>query len=685
MSKEEGPAKEVTNIAKNGGITKSGRIYTPEILRGKETHAPTRRAPTANTQASAPEKEAEEFLKIIRHSEYQLLDQMNKTPARISLLSLLLNSETHQNLLLKVLKEAHVAQDITVERFGSLVNTSRGHLTFSDDEIPVEGKSHNQPLHISVRCGGYRIAQVLIDNGSSLNVFPKATLDKLALVDAQLGASSVVVRPFDGSKREVMGEIALPILIGPALFNINFQVMDIRPAYSCLLRRPWIHAARAVPSSLHQQVKFINNHQIINIMGEKELVITTPMPEEYIERDKEAFEASFQSLEVEGTIGGKPKSTTPTPPGNIALQVMIKEGYQSGNGLGPHLEGIPTPILVQENLGQFGLDYRGNDSGGSTTLSKEEAGWIYATQEELTNWTAEVLPNQDFLEIKNNPISPIDNQTLKNKEPDQLSEPGKGVSTEAEALADIEWWMDKEKPKFEAPTKDLESIDLGEGIEGREVRIGFLAVANYPQWVANIVPVPKKDGKVRMCIDYRDLNRVRPKDSFPLPHIDVLVDNTAQHAFFSFMDGFSDYNQIMMLPEDQEKTMFITLWGTFCYKVMSFRLKNVGATYQGAMVTLFHDMMHKEIEVYVDDMIAKSKTLEQHIEDLLHKYKLRLNPAKCTFGVKTGKLLGFVVNKNGIEVDLDKVKAIREMPVPKSESEVRGFLGRINSIARFIS
>jgi len=94
-----------------------------------------------------------------------------------------------------------------------------------------------------------------------------------------------------------------------------------------------------------------------------------------------------------------------------------------------------------------------------------------------------------------------------------------------------------------------------------------------------------------------------------------------------------------------EKTTFITLWGTFCYKVMSFGLKNAGATYQRAMVALFHDMMHREIEVYVDDMIAKSKTEEEHLVNLqklferLRKYRLRLNPAKCTFGVKSGKLL----------------------------------------------
>ena len=113
---------------------------------------------------------------------------------------------------------------------------------------------------------------------------------------------------------------------------------------------------------------------------------------------------------------------------------------------------------------------------------------------------------------------------------------------------------------------------------------GFLAVARYPEWVANIIPVPKKNGKVRMCVDYWDLNRASPKDNFPLSHIDILVDNTTNFALFSIMDGFSGYNQIKMVPEDMEMTTFVTLWGTFYYKVMSFGLKNAGATYQQAMV-----------------------------------------------------------------------------------------------------
>ncbi|RDX78461.1 hypothetical protein CR513_41266, partial [Mucuna pruriens] len=347
-----------------------------------------------------PGKEEEEFLKIIRHT----------------------------------LQEAHVAHDITTERFGTLVNniTSKGHLTFSDDEIPKEGKGHNQPLHISVKCGGYMIARVLIDNGSSLNVLPKVTLDKLTPMDAQLRASSIVVRAFDGSKREVMGEISLPFLIGPVLFNIDFQVMDIRPAYSCLLGRPWIHAAGAVPSSLHQQVKFISDHRIISILGEKELVITTPVPEEYIEGDEEALETSIQSLEVDN---GREPGAMP-PQANTALQIMIKGGYQPGKGLGPQLTGTPAPIQVSENPGRFGIG---------------------------------------------------------NEELDQPDTPGEGIDIEAEALEDIERDRNREKPRFEAPIEDLESVSLQKEIGGREVRIG------------KQIPAASRDKLIKLLEEYADI------------------------------------------------------------------------------------------------------------------------------------------------------------------------------------
>ena len=168
-----------------------------------------------------------------------------------------------------------------------------------------------------------------------------------------------------------------------------------------------------------------------------------------------------------------------------------------------------------------------------------------------------------------------------------------------------------------------------------------------------------------------------PKDNFPLPHIDTLVDNTTNHSLFSFMDRFSGYNQIRMVSKDMEKTRFLTMWGTFCYKVMPFGLKNAGATYQRVMVTLFHDMMHKEIEVYVDDMIAKSQGEDEHVVNLiklferLRKFQLKLNLVKCAFWVIFEKLLGFVVSKKGIEIDSDKVRVIQDSPHSRTQKKLK--------------
>ena len=134
--------------------------------------------------------------------------------------------------------------------------------------------------------------------------------------------------------------------------------------------------------------------------------------------------------------------------------------------------------------------------------------------------------------------------------------------------------------------------------------------------MANVVPAPKKDGKVRVCVDFRDLNKASPKDDFPLPHIDMLVDSTVVHLMLSSMDGFSGYNQIMMALEDMEKTSFITEWGTYYYRVMPVGLKNAGDTYQRATTTLFHDKMHRDVEVYVDDMIVKSRDRENYLASL---------------------------------------------------------------------
>ena len=136
---------------------------------------------------------------------------------------------------------------------------------------------------------------------------------------------------------------------------------------------------------------------------------------------------------------------------------------------------------------------------------------------------------------------------------------------------------------------------------------GFIKPIQHPRWLSNIVLVKKKNGQIRCCVDFRNLNKACPKDEFPLPNMDLLIDSAAGSVMFSFMDGFSWYNQIRITPKDVEKTAFRTPMGNFYYTVMPFRLKNTGATYQQAMTAIFHDMMHQELEDYVDDIVVKSK------------------------------------------------------------------------------
>ena len=226
---------------------------------------------------------------------------------------------------------------------------------------------------------------------------------------------------------------------------------------------------------------------------------------------------------------------------------------------------------------------------------------------------------------------------------------------------------------------------------GKLLQVGAIREVEYPEWLANVVLVKKANGKWRLCIDFTDINKACPKDSFPLPRIDVIVDATVGHELLSFMDAFSDYNQISMDPDDQEKTSFVTTQGTYCYRVMPFGHKNAGATYQRLVNRMFQKQIGATMEVYIDDMLVKSTTADLHIAHLseafqiLRNYNMKLNLAKCAFGVSAGKFLGFIVNHRGIEANPDKIKALLDMPSPSGIKEVQRLTRRIAALSRFVS
>ena len=194
-----------------------------------------------------------------------------------------------------------------------------------------------------------------------------------------------------------------------------------------------------------------------------------------------------------------------------------------------------------------------------------------------------------------------------------------------------------------------------------------------------------------MCVDYTSLNNACPKDYYPLPKVDQLVDATVGHAHLSFMDAFSGYNQIRIVPEDQEHTAFLTDQGVYFYKVMPFGLKNAGATYQRTVNKMFAHQIGRNMEVYVDDMIVKSQEAGAHLADLteafatLRKFGMRLNPAKCAFGVTSGKFLGFIIHEKGIDANPEKVQAIINMQSPRTIKDLQRLNGRLVVMSRFLA
>ena len=194
-----------------------------------------------------------------------------------------------------------------------------------------------------------------------------------------------------------------------------------------------------------------------------------------------------------------------------------------------------------------------------------------------------------------------------------------------------------------------------------------------------------------MCVDFTNLNRVCPKDPFPMPRIDQLVDVTVGHPRMRFLDAFQGYYQIPLALDDQEKTAFVTPVGNYHYKVMSFGLKNAGSTYQRMMTKIFEPQLGKNIEVYIDDMVVKSKLVSEHVMDLtsifkiLREHKLRLNASKCSFGVGSGKFLEYMVTHRGIEVKSDQIKVINNLQPPQNPKEVQKLSGMMAALNRFIS
>ena len=227
-------------------------------------------------------------------------------------------------------------------------------------------------------------------------------------------------------------------------------------------------------------------------------------------------------------------------------------------------------------------------------------------------------------------------------------------------------------------------------------------------WVSPVQVVPKKGGTTvirtenntllpsrtvtgwGICIDYRKLNKATRKDHFPLPFLDQMLDRLAGHKYYCFLDGYFDYNQIVIAPEDQEKTTFTCPYGTFAFGRMPFGLCNAPSTFQRCMMAIFADMVEKTIEVFMDDFSVLGSSFDNCLENLrsvlirCEETNLVLNWEKFHFMVQEGIVLRHRISARGIEVDKAKIEAIEKLPPPSSVKEIRSFLGHVGFYRRFI-
>ncbi|XP_065049834.1 uncharacterized protein LOC135679779 [Musa acuminata AAA Group] len=486
---------------------------------------------------------------------------------------------------------------------------------------------HDDALVITARIANAQVRRIMIDTGSSADILFHDAFQKLGLTKQALKPVRSDLTGFTGNSVSPLGSVTLPLTLGtpPKTKTVmsTFLIVDLPTAYNAILGRPSLNKSRALVSTYHQTVKFPTHAGTGEAWGS---------PRESRRCDLTAV-SLHNRAKTETPLDDPRKMKRPNPhpePSSPTYDVSLKKGrpdrtIKVGADL-PQDEREQLVGLLQENADVFA--WSPSDAAGVDPK---------AAQHHLN------------------------------------------ISPDARPV--------KQRPRPQAPDRQQA---VRQEVE-RLLAADFIEEVKYPQWLSNVVLVKKHNGSWRMCVDYTSLNQACPKDCYPLPRIDQLVDATAGHARLSFMDAFSGYNQIRMAPEDQRHTAFITNLGAYFYKVMPFGLKNAGATYQRTINKIFAQQIGRNLEVYVDDMIVKSRVSGDHLTDLsetfatLRNCGLRLNPAKCAFGVSTGKFLGFIIHERGIDVNPEKVQAILDMQAPRTVKDLQRLNGRLSALSRFLS
>ncbi|KAK8951016.1 hypothetical protein KSP39_PZI003142 [Platanthera zijinensis] len=527
-----------------------------------------------------------------------------------------------------------------------------------------------------------------------MNVIFKKAFDEMRVEGKRVLASDGPLFGFSGERKEVEGGVGLHVRLGGVSRNCRFVIVDAPSSYNAIFGRPLISAFRCVPSSYHQCLKFNNGGVQVRIRGDPKMArqcyVTAVNTVSWM---AEAEELEKEMAEQEGVEKG---------------EVSLGEAMEIVEELAEVEE-----ISLEEARGVMDEEERRQEESLEEAMEVDEVGGEeleFEQEEARVSWERSGLePAEEVVEM----------EVLTRAGEAQRIRISGGLSLEdqermracIQSNVDIFAWSAADMPGIDA---DVACHRLNLDPRARPIRqkmraiatkleapireevqklldAGFISEIQYPGWISNVVMVKKGGGKWRMCVDFSLLNKSCPKDCYPLPRIDALVDSAVGFSLMSFLDAFSGYHQIRMHPPDVKDVSFITREGCFSYKMMPFGLKNAGATYQRMMDRIFRDQRGRNLEVYVDDLMVKSKCVDSHLRDLeetfatLRRFKMRLNPLKCVFGASRGKFLGHLLTPAGVEPNPDKVQAILDLESPRSAKEVQRLTGKLAGLSRFHS
>ena len=458
-------------------------------------------------------------------------------------------------------------------------------ITFTDEDFTAIDPAQDDPMVITVEIDKFAIAKTLVDQGSSVDILYWDIFKKMRIPEAHIQPYNEQIVGFSGERVDTKGYIDLYTTFGEEdglhkTINVRYLLVNAQTSYNILLGRPSINRLKAIVSTPHLAMKFPSaNNDIATIHVDQKTA-------------RECYVASLKSEPTRRLYTTNPDDRMPQKRGRSPTRYS---GRRMSNrqmialvDLDPRMD--DPRMEAGEDLQAFPLRDDRHITHVGTSLKPDDRmaiGTTLVKNADLFAWTAADMPG-------------VDPQVITHR----LS-----LYKEARPIAQKKRHLGEERRQ--AARDETNKL----------LQAGFIRKARYTTWLANVVMVKKANGKWRMCVDYTDLNKACPKDSYPLPTIDRLVDGAAGHHILSFLDAYSGYNQIQMHPADRKKTAFMTDSGNFYYEVMPFGLKNAGATYQRLMDHVFHDMIGRNVEVYVDDIVVKSDSCKQHIADLKEVFR----------------------------------------------------------------